>query len=334
MPTIAESIRLDSKLPNFSRDAVSTLEALRGVSVHAYDIGHIVYCKENSTHYKFKGDGIEFDEVTGYFRKLIDDELNEMVLNNASQIKECNKNITDNISKIDICNQNIEENTSKIEEMWSILFPPAEIIVSIKAIDQNSGLPIPLKNANGDKLKIKLQFSINQGGEPVNPGAALPINDGIIISYNNIRKSLRRDATEYIVEEEISATTKFTVTYNFVEGFTNTSSKSASTTVSFYDYSYYGTVSENTTITEIDINSLTKQLIGSKSLTTTVTLNNQKNCYVYPASFGVLTSIKDDKNYELINSYIFGSIMINGIPYNVYILEYASTVDNYTIKFS
>lgn len=123
----------------------------------------------------------------------------------------------------------------------------------------------------------------------------------------------------------------FTITYKLLDG----TVKSASTsTISFTNYSYYGVVDENVNISEIDVTKLTKVLKSSKSHSTTVTLNNQKNCYIYPSSYGLLTSIKDNKNYELINSYLKESIVIDGVNYYAYLLEYASTVENYKLTFS
>ena len=48
---------------------------------------------------------------------------------------------------------------------------------------------------------------------------------------------------------------------------------------------------------------------------------------MYPASFGVLSSIKDANNFEYINSYTYKTIEYDGVTYNVYVLTDAVTVE-------
>lgn len=47
------------------------------------------------------------------------------------------------------------------------------------------------------------------------------------------------------------------------------------------------------------INSFTKNIKDTKNLTwNNITLNDEKFCYMYPASYGVLSSIKDGNGFD------------------------------------
>ena len=71
MPSIGESIILASTSPNFARDRVYELSQLKNAKTKQYDIGHIVYCMEDGEHYIFRGSDTAFDDITGYFKKMI-----------------------------------------------------------------------------------------------------------------------------------------------------------------------------------------------------------------------------------------------------------------------
>lgn len=307
MASISESFVLNNTQPNFTRDHIESFEAMRAifgsVKVRKYDIGHIVYCEEDGVHYKFEGEDIEFDEVTGYFRKLIEVDVSEL----ESQL---------------------DENTKKIDTLWNKIFPPPPpptTSASISAYHLGTSNTISNPNAVGAKVNVELKFSLRTGG--VNVG--IDEIDKITIKYGSKTITLLPNTSSYEIGE-ISTSTTFTITYYMVEGKTY----SASTSISFINYSYNGVVNEDVTIDKIDVTKLSKSLKTSKLFSTTVALNNQKNCYIYPASFGKLSSIKDDKNYELINSYLCETITIDGENYYAYLLEYAVTVTNYKLTFS
>ena len=72
MPQITSNFIFRSKAPNFERDSFDTLQAMRDVNPDWIDEGHISYCKENGTHYKFNSSNT-FDSSTGYWRVLQED---------------------------------------------------------------------------------------------------------------------------------------------------------------------------------------------------------------------------------------------------------------------
>lgn len=93
--------------------------------------------------------------------------------------------------------------------------------------------------------------------------------------------------------------------------------------------SYFGITENNADIDMIDINNLTKLILPTRSYKTNVSLNHQKAVYMYPASKGALTTIKDENGYELINSYTRkDTTLFDNIPYYIYILTNPITITN------
>ena len=91
--------------------------------------------------------------------------------------------------------------------------------------------------------------------------------------------------------------------------------------------SYYGII-EDKGFAQEDIVNLTSVNNTFKSQTYLYTLNNQKIVYMYPKSFGLLTSIKDANNFDYIGSYDLISIVFDDVEYNVYVLKSAVTTDS------
>ena len=83
--------------------------------------------------------------------------------------------------------------------------------------------------------------------------------------------------------------------------------------------SYYGVIGDKPF--EIsDIETFTSIENSTKGYTVTYKLDDQKSVYMYPKSFGDLTSIKDINNFDYINSYTLSTITFEEIVYNVYVL--------------
>lgn len=107
--------------------------------------------------------------------------------------------------------------------------------------------------------------------------------------------------------------------------------------VKFTRKSFYGligagdTVDSNTAIEALGSN----QLTGSKGLTwNNLTANNQKLAYAYPESFGNLTSIKDQNNFEYLASFDKTTVQRDGVNYNVYILRDPMSITGARVTFA
>ena len=95
--------------------------------------------------------------------------------------------------------------------------------------------------------------------------------------------------------------------------------------------SYFGIVSPSGSVDASVIKSLTKLVLGSKALTRTgLAFHNSRLCFAYPASFGLLSSIKDGNGYEVIDSYTLTSVDVDGVTYNCYVLTVPVSADSVT----
>lgn len=105
-----------------------------------------------------------------------------------------------------------------------------------------------------------------------------------------------------------------------------------SSTFTFVNPSYFGVVSSlNPSVS--DIEALTEDVKNTKVKNYTHSINDARACYAYPAAFGSLSHIKDDNNFEYIDSFTKSTITMNGELYNVYVLTDPVTVSNFIWKF-
>lgn len=116
----------------------------------------------------------------------------------------------------------------------------------------------------------------------------------------------------------------------------NTNQKVSSTgNFSFVYASYYG-VTNVDSVSDADATAFaltfTKKIKTGKALTwNNINLNDQKFCYLYPASMGNLTSIKDGNGFEQLNGYTKTQVTLTTpidnkqIKYNCYLLTDAAT---------
>lgn len=112
------------------------------------------------------------------------------------------------------------------------------------------------------------------------------------------------------------------------------STVNASSTITFVNLSYYGIIS-NDTVDETTISGLTSLLSSKKAFTyNDITLNNERIVYLYPASFGSLTTIKDSNGFEYIGSYVKTTLTINSVNYNCYMLENPTTISGFKQIFA
>ena len=108
-------------------------------------------------------------------------------------------------------------------------------------------------------------------------------------------------------------------------------SVTSSGTIKAYALSYYGVIDGSEFV---NTNGLTSELRTSKSNTITISLTNQRIIYMYPKSFGNLTSIKDANNFDYINSYTLSNATVNNVEYNIYILTDPVTINNFKQIFN
>lgn len=241
------------------------------------------------------------------------------------------------ISRTDIeQREQLEKNTSDISTILDIVDTPPTYIKPTLSISLNTGT---LEHNKATSVTITPNFKQNDAGSV---SKYVLYKNGTEI-FNNTTVSAYTDSAT--INHNGSASYSATATYddgpikNTLLGipYPNTSIKagsvSASGIIRAYALSYYGIINSST-ITENDISSLSSRLSSSKSYTYTVNLAEQRIVYMYPQSFGTLTSIKDANNFDYINSYTRTTLSYNGVDYYVYILTDPVTITGFKQIFN
>ena len=241
------------------------------------------------------------------------------------------------ISRTDIeQREQLEKNTSDISTILDIVDTPPTYTKPTLSISFNTST---LEHNKATSVTITPNFKQNDAGSVSK--YALYKNGTEI--FNNTTVSAYTDSAT--INHNGSISYSATATYgdgpikNTLLGipYPNTSVKagsvSASGTIRAYALSYYGVINSST-ISENDISSLSSRLSSSKSYTYTVSLSEQRIVYMYPQSFGTLTSIKDANNFDYINSYTRTTLSYNGVDYYVYILTDPVTITGFKQIFN
>ena len=241
------------------------------------------------------------------------------------------------ISRTDIeQREQLEKNTSDISTILDIVDTPPTYIKPTLSISLNTGT---LEHNKATSVTITPNFKQNDAGSV---SKYVLYKNGTEI-FNNTTVSAYTDSAT--INHNGSISYSATATYgdgpikNTLLGIPSPSpsikagSVSASGIIRAYALSYYGIINSST-ITENDISSLSSRLSSSKSYTYTVNLAEQRIVYMYPQSFGTLTSIKDANNFDYINSYTRTTLSYNGVDYYVYILTDPVTITGFKQIFN
>lgn len=232
--------------------------------------------------------------------------------------------------------EQLEKNTSDISTILGIVDTPPTYTKPTLSISFNTST---LEHNKATSVTITPNFKQNDAGSV---SKYVLYKNGTEI-FNNTTVSAYTDSAT--INHNGSISYSATATYgdgpikNTLLGipYPNTSVKagnvSASGTIRAYALSYYGVINSST-ITENDISSLSSRLSSSKSYTYTVSLSEQRIIYMYPQSFGTLTSIKDANNFDYINSYTRSTLSYNGVDYHVYILTDPVTITGFKQIFN
>lgn len=230
----------------------------------------------------------------------------------------------------------LEKNTSDINTILGIVDTPPTYTKPSLTISFNNST---IEHNKSTSIRITPNFNQNDAGSV---SSYILYRSGTAI-FNSANSSAYTDTITVRHGESVSYNA--TVSYN--DGpikntllgipYPNTSIKagsiSASGSVRAYALSYYGVINKST-ITENDISSLSSRLSTSKSFTYTINLSEQRIVYMYPQSFGVLTSIKDANNFDYINSYTKTTLSYDSVDYYVYILTDPVTITGFKQIFN
>ena len=196
-----------------------------------------------------------------------------------------------------------------------------------------------LKHNADTKLTIKPNFTQNDAGEVVHytlkrgdeelvsSETLCDFSETVNIPHNNtITYNITIEYADGVIKETLLGV-------EFPETSIKAGNVNASKSLKSYAYSYYGVISGNELTLE-DVAKLNKATNTSKSYTVTYNLTNQRSVFLYPSSFGTLSTIKDANNFDYINSYTKSEITIDGVHYYVYILTDPVTISNFKQIFN
>lgn len=228
----------------------------------------------------------------------------------------------------------LEKNTSDISTILNIVDTPPTYTRPTLSININ---PNMIQHNTSTSITIRSTFNANDAGNVVN--YTLTRNGESIYTGTTVAQYVDTISTSHNTSISYSATVEYSdgVIKDTLLGipYPDTSIKAGSITssgnVRAYALSYYGVVN---TSTITDISGLSSRLSSNKSYTYTASLTEQRIAYIYPKTFGELTSIKDANNFDYINSYTRSTSIFNGVEYYVYILTDPVTINNFKQIFN
>lgn len=228
----------------------------------------------------------------------------------------------------------LEKNTSDISTILNIVDTPPTYTRPTLSININ---PNMIQHNTSTSITIRSTFNANDAGNVVN--YTLTRNGESIYTGTTVAQYVDTISTSHNTTISYSATVEYSdgIIKDTLLGipYPDTSIKAGSITssgnVRAYALSYYGVIN---TSTITDISGLSSRLSSNKSYTYTASLTEQRIAYIYPKTFGELTSIKDANNFDYINSYTRSTSIFNGVEYYVYILTDPVTINNFKQIFN
>ena len=250
--------------------------------------------------------------------------------------------VDEKIESIDVSEQlkdfatkeEVSKNTNDINKILEIIDEPPTYVNPTLTISSSS---TNIEHNTQTNVVLTPRFTQNDAGAIISYSLS---KDGKVL-YTNTTASAYTDA----ITLQHGGSTTYTATVNYGDGiikntllgieYSSTSIKEGSisnnVTVRGYALSYYGVI-EGDSIS--DTNGLSNVLRTSKGSTLTFNMTNQRVIYMYPKSFGNLTSIKDANNFDYINSYTLTNMTLDNVEYNVYILTDAVTINGFKQIFN
>ena len=228
----------------------------------------------------------------------------------------------------------LEKNTSDISTILNIVDTPPTYTRPTLSININ---PNMIQHNTSTSITIRSTFNANDAGNVVN--YTLTRNGESIYTGTTVAQYVDTISTSHNTSISYSATVEYSdgIIKDTLLGipYPDTSIKAGSITssgnVRAYALSYYGVIN---TSTVTDISGLSSRLSSNKSYTYTASLTEQRIAYIYPKTFGELTSIKDANNFDYINSYTRSTSIFNGVEYYIYILTDPVTINNFKQIFN
>ena len=281
--------------------------------------------------------GKTFDEFMESLKGEKGEDGIGMTEEEREQLDRNTSDIIDIYDRLDEKREQLEQNTTDIAsifDVFDILDTPPTYTNPTLSLNIN---PATVQHSTSTSITIKpnfiqndagtvIQYTLLRNGSPIHTAtSASSYTDTVSINHGN---SVTYQATIVHSNGQIKNTL-------LGKPYPDTSIKagtiSSSGTIRAYALSYYGVTSSR----EVnDISALNSRLSSSKSYTYTTDLTNQRIVYMYPKSFGVLTSIKDANNFDYIDSYRLITSTYSGVEYYIYVLNDPVTITNFKQIFN
>lgn len=227
-----------------------------------------------------------------------DATLQENINNEKKAREDADKDIQSNIEDLE------KKHDEDIENLSMAIWP---LEVSLSATPS-------VIEVNADTV-VKLSWSAKRKGATVTPESQSLDGESVTGTTKSVTLQPKAEGTRDFT---------YTATYEKM-------TKSVKATVKAVYGTYFGSVAHDWEATEAHIKALGKSLRTSREATYTgIGTNNGKICYCYPASYGVLTSVKDGNGYEVLPSYTRSEVSINNQSYYCYLLTVPVTASGVT----
>ena len=281
--------------------------------------------------------GKTFDEFMESLKGEKGEDGIGMTEEEREQLERNTSDIIDIYDRLDEEREQLEQHTTDIASIFDMFDivdtpptytnPTLSLNIDPATIQHNTNTSITIKpNFVQNDAGTVAQYTLLRNGSPIHTATSTSsYTDTVSINHGN---SVTYQATVIHGNGQIKNTL-------LGKPYPNTSIKagtiSSSGTVRAYALSYYGVISSEEVV---DISALNSRLSTSKSYTYTTDLANQKIVYMYPKSFGVLTSIKDANNFDYIDSYRLTISTYSGVEYYIYVLHDPVTITNFKQIFN
>lgn len=237
-------------------------------------------------------------------------------------------------NKLDGINQDISNIKNNIDKILDAVDTPPTFTKPTLSISLNKST---IEHNVSTNIVITPNFKQNDSGGITNyvlkKGSEVLVDTASTQTYTDTVNISHGSSVTYTATASYSSGPSKTSTFGVEYPGISAGNISANTTARAYANSYYGVI-DGSSVTEADISGLTSRLGTSKGFTITYNMTNQRSVYMYPQSFGVLSSIKDANNFEYLSSYTRTNMSYNGVNYYVYVLTDPVTITGFKQIFN
>ena len=253
----------------------------------------------------------------------INTDINAEIENINASIESMENEINTSINtEIENINTSIETIIRLVDEPPIYIYPTFDLTASTYEVehDKNTNITLTSNFVKNDAGEVDY-FIINKNGHRL-------YADVTIKTHSDNVRLLHGESVLYevLVSFQDGEVKKSLFGIPHAEGMITNNSIIKTVKVDAYALSYYGVlIGEH--VNKVD--ALNSEFKTSREGDLFFNLDKQRIVYIYPKSFGELTSIKDANGFDYINSYTLSTSIFNNVEYNVYIMKDRVTISNF-----